>query len=187
MRAALNFPGEGEYAPYYKTYIDAAASKLAAAGIPDVRVLMEQQCDELAALVANCSEAQAELAYAPGKWTLKESLLHTSDTERVFTYRMLRVARGDSTPLLGFDHDAYVPQSRAHARTVAGIMAEFRAVRSATLALVNSLDATALAQHGTASNQPVSALGLCWIVAGHVTHHIGLVRDRYLPALTAAT
>lgn len=187
MRAALNFPEEGEYAPYYKTYIDAAASKLAAAGIPDVRILLEQQCDELAALMATCSEAQAELAYAPGKWTLKESLIHMSDTERVFSYRILRIARGDSTPLLGFDHDVYVPASRAHARTVADIMAELRAVRGSTLALINSLDATALAQHGTASNQPVSARGLCWIVAGHMTHHIGLVRDRYLPALATAS
>jgi len=121
-------------------------------------------------------------AYAPDKWTLGESLLHVADTERVFAYRLLRVARADTTPLPGFDQDAWVPESRSARRPLDSILAELESVRAATLALVHSLDATALTRVGVASNHAVSATALIWMITGHMAHHHGITRDRYLAA-----
>ncbi|MEP6778320.1 MAG: DinB family protein, partial [Gemmatimonadaceae bacterium] len=101
----------------------------------------------------------------------------------VFSYRCMRVARADKTSLPGFDQDAFVPESRANARTLDDVLAEFRAVRGATLALVNSLDEAALAQVGVSSGNPFSARAFCWVIAGHAAHHISLTRERYLPVI----
>ena len=100
--------------------------------------------------------------------------------ERVFAYRLLRVARGDKTPLPAFDHDAWVPESRASRRTLADILTELGAVRSATLALVRSIDDQAAAQVGTASGNPISVRALAWMIAGHFAHHLEITRTRYL-------
>jgi hypothetical protein len=186
MRPAIVRPESHEFAPYYVTYIDATSNTLATSGTTDIRDLMARQCDELEALVRGISDEQANLGYAPGKWSLKESIVHVCDAERIFSYRALRVARGDETPLASFEQDGYVPESRSNSRTLAEILAEFRAIRASTMALVNSFDAPAIGKKGTASGQTVSARALCWIIAGHVAHHIGLTRDRYLPALTGA-
>lgn len=186
MRTAIARPEAQEFAPYYVTYVDATANALAASGASDIRDLMATQCDTLEALVRGISDDQANLGYAPGKWTLKESLVHVCDAERIFSYRAVRIARGDETPLASFEQNDYVPESRSNDRTMASILAEFRAIRASTIALVNSFDAPAIDKRGTASGQTVSARALCWIMAGHVAHHIGLTRDRYVPALTGA-
>lgn len=183
MPSTFARPDASEHAPYYGTYINAAAETLARTSKADIRDLMEGQCDELEALVRGISEEQANKGYAPGKWSLKESIVHICDAERIFSYRALRIARGDKTPLASFDQDGYVPTSRANARSMVDILAEFRTIRSATLALLNSFDDDAIARIGTASDQPVSARALCWIIAGHAAHHVGLTRDRYVPAL----
>ena len=191
MRPIIARPEAQEFAPFYGTYVDTAASMLGANPptanpATDIRDLMGDQCDVLEAMVSGVQDEQANLPYAPGKWSLKESIVHMSDTERVFSYRAMRIARGDATPLASFNQDDYVPESRSNQRTMADILAEFRAVRGSTLALVNSLDATALLRNGTASGQTVSTRAICWIIAGHAAHHINLTRDRYLPALTGS-
>ncbi len=183
MSSFIARPDTSEYAPYYNTYVSDAAATLERTSKSDIRDLMEQQCDELALLVRDISDEAANKGYAPGKWSLKESIVHMGDTERVFAYRALRIGRGDETPLASFDQDAYVPTSGANNRTLADILAEFRAVRAASLALINSFDDDALARIGTASDPLFSTRALCWIMAGHTAHHIGLTRDRYLPAL----
>ena len=119
-------------------------------------------------------------AYAPGKWTLAESLLHVADTERVFAYRALRVSRGDQTPLPGFDQDPWVPLSGADRRTLADILTEIEAVRNANLHLIRAFDDAAASRMGTASGNPVSVRALVWIIAGHFAHHLELTRTRYL-------
>jgi hypothetical protein len=183
MRATIARPENSEHAPFAITYINATDSALSEAGLADVRDLLAGQCDALETLLKDVSDEQANAGYAPGKWSLKESIVHMSDTERVFSYRAMRIARADETPLAAFEQDHYVPESRANARTLTDILAEFRAVRGASLALVNSFDETALPQVGTASNRLFSVRALCWIMAGHAAHHIGIARDRYLPAL----
>ena len=105
MRPALTRPAATEHSDYMRTYVDAADAALASTGVNDVRELLASQCDALESLIAGFSEQQANSGYGPGKWSLKESIVHMSDTERVFSYRAMRVARGDKTPLPGFEQD----------------------------------------------------------------------------------
>lgn len=170
----IDRPAAGEYAPFYSPYV---------AGVPDGNLLtfLEAQGAEMAGLLAPVSEARGNSAYAPGKWTLKEVIGHISDAERVFGYRALRFARGDETPLAGFDEKSWVPQSGASDRTLADLVEEFRAVRAATLAFLRHLSPEAVGRRGTANNVPVTVRGLAWIIAGHAAHHHRIIRERYLP------
>lgn len=177
---SLARPDAHEFAPYYGTYIDAAShavGELAGGALPD---LLTIQTVGLRNLLSGVDDGFARRAYAPGKWTLLESLLHVADTERVFSYRMLSIGRGDPSALPGFDQDAWVPHSRANERSLADILTELDVVRASTLALLHSLDDVSLLRVGTASGKPVSARALAWIIGGHFAHHHGLTRDRYL-------
>ncbi len=173
-------PAPTEHAPYAVLYVDATARALALQGNDDLMALLIAQTAQWRTLLHGADPALAAYAYAPGKWTLAESLLHVADTERVFTYRLLRIARGDQTPLAGFDQDAWVPNSRANTRTLPDLLDEIEAVRSATLALVAGLDDTTIAATGTAGGVTVSVRALLWLTAGHVAHHLDITRDRYL-------
>jgi hypothetical protein len=172
-------PADGQFHPSAAGYVGKAAQALAARG-STVQAMLERQPSRLGALFDGVDPSVSTFAYAPGKWTLAESIVHMSDTERVFSYRLMRIARGDSTPLPGFDHDAWVPESRSAHRSLDTVLAEFSAVRNATLALVHSLDQLALSRTGTASNHPVLAGALVWVIAGHVEHHLEIISERYL-------
>ncbi len=172
-------PQEGEYAAYYDKYIKATAKDLESSEA-SLLALLAHQPDQLESLPGMQNDANGTLSYAPGKWTLTESVIHVSDTERVFSYRLLRIARNDATPLPGFEHDDWVPQSRAHLRSLSSAIAEFRTVRNATVSLVETLDQQALANVGAASGFSVSARALVWIIAGHSAHHMRIIAERYL-------
>ena len=103
-----------------------------------------------------------------------------SDVERIMTYRAVRIARGDATPLPGFDENAYVLAANFEARPLASLAHEFREVRRATVALLETLDPDAAARRGSANNNEISARALAYIIAGHERHHVGLLRERYL-------
>ncbi|MBY0491766.1 MAG: DinB family protein [Gemmatimonadaceae bacterium] len=180
MALSIPRPGAGEHAPYAITYVNATAAALAARGTDDVVALLAAQPAEWRALLGAADPSLGTYRYAPGKWTLAESLVHVADTERVFAYRLLRIARGDRTPLPGFEQDDWVPESRAERRSLADVLNEIEAVRAATLALVRSLDDTAVAQSGISSNHPVTARALIWMLAGHMAHHLTLTREKYL-------
>jgi uncharacterized damage-inducible protein DinB len=165
-------PVPGDYAPYYQKYLDASAS------VENALDLLHRQNDNLIAM-ASWPEAKAGHRYAEGKWTVGQVLGHMADTERIFAYRLLRIARGDTTPLPGFDENAYQGPAGYDRRPLASIVAELSAVRAASLALVTSLDATALDRAGTASDQRVTARALVWLIAGHFAHHAGILRERY--------
>jgi hypothetical protein len=171
-------PGADEHAPYYSTYVNAVEGD-------DVLGVLTAARRSTAEFLAGIAPARAGYRYAPGKWTFREVIGHLSDAERIFGYRMLRIARGDTTPLAGFDENAYVPAARFESRSLAEVAEEFAAVRDGTLALVRGLDAAALALHGVASNHPVSARALVWIIAGHEQHHLRVLRERYLPGMSA--
>ena len=169
----LSRPNADEYFEYYGKYI---------ALVPDgdVRDHLRTQLFETVALLEGVTDATAKKAYGAGKWTLKEAVLHMSDTERVFGYRMLRIARGDATPLPGFEQDEWVPHSSANTRAMTNLVMEFAAVRAATIALVDSLSAEAWVRNGTASGHTISARALAYIAAGHERHHLNIIRERYL-------
>ena len=173
-------PGTGEHPAYAALYVNTAADALLTNGSSSLLSLLASQPAALHALVAGVQQDELQRAYAPGKWTLAESLVHVADTERVFAYRMMRIARGDQTPLPGFDQDAWVPESRASRRATADILTEIEAVRAATLALVRSFDDQAVLQSGISGGNPVTARGLAWMIAGHFAHHLEITRTRYL-------
>ena len=130
MSSFLTPPAAAEYAPYYHTYVRLITA--------DPLVALRQQPQELRRLLAGLTDEQARFRYAPGKWSIKEKLVHMIDTERIFAYRALRIGRGDTTPLPGFEQDDYVPASDADSRPLASILEEYDAVRAATLSLLES-------------------------------------------------
>ncbi len=165
-------PQPGDFAPYYQKYVDAAAP------VDNAVDLFAQQGDVMA-YMATWSEDQAGHRYAEGKWSVSEVIGHMADTERIFAYRLLRIARGDQTPLPGFDQDDYQTTAGFAARPVASVVAELRAVRQASMALIRSLDPAALDRAGTASDHRVTARALVWLIAGHFAHHTAILKERY--------
>lgn len=166
-------PGSGEYAAYYDKYV-----ALVPAG--NVVETLGRQIYETLALLGNVDEERAGRAYEPGKWSVKEVVGHLIDGERVFAYRALRFARGDQTPLPGFDQDPYVLAADFNARTLGDILEEFAAVRRATIALLRPLGEEAWGRRGVASDNEVSVRALAYIIAGHEAHHVRVLRERYL-------
>jgi uncharacterized damage-inducible protein DinB len=169
-------PQQGDYALFYEKYIAIVP------GGDFLEILQSQQRD-LIRLLSPLTEEQAEFCYAPGKWSVKEVLGHISDTERIFAYRLLRIARGDQTPLAGFEQDDYIQNGNFSTRKLADLLQEFSTVREATISLVRSLDDAAWLRRGTASQNEVSVLALAFVIAGHERHHRVLLEERYLPAL----
>lgn len=168
-------PADDEYAPFYAGYV----ARLA----PDADAL-ERLVWQREAFVVFLDGIPATLhghRYAEGKWSIREVVGHLADAERIMAYRLLRVARGDATPLPGFEEDDYVRAGGFDGRTLASLVREWEAVRRATLELVRSLDAEAAARRGVANGNPVSARALAWIIAGHVEHHREILAERYLP------
>ncbi|RYU81300.1 DinB family protein [Hymenobacter persicinus] len=170
-------PASGTYVPYFLNYI----SRVPEGAEP--LDLLRQQPAELRALIGNLSEEQALTSYAPGKWTIKQMLLHMIDTERIFAYRALRIARGDQQPLPGFDENAYAEESGADGRTLADLFEEYDAVRQASLTLFRSFSPDMLDRSGTASNNPLTVRALLFVLPGHEAHHMHILRERYLPLL----
>ena len=165
-------PAAGDYAPSYQKYLDAAAS------VESATDLLKQQSDVLA-YMATWPEDKAGHRYAEGKWSVAQVIGHMADTERVFSYRLLRIARGDATALAGFDENAYQVHAGFDGRSVASVVAELRAVRQASVALVRTLDAAALDRAGTASDNRITARALVWLIAGHFAHHTAILKERY--------
>jgi len=178
MTAAISRPQPGQYPAYF----DEAYLPRVPAGA-DPLAQLAQQLAEVEALIGPLTDEQALTNYDPGKWSIKEVLLHLLDTERIFAYRALRIARGDQQPLPGFDQEAYGPEAGANNRPLTDILAEYAAVRAATLALFRSFTSAQLDRMGTASNCPVSVRALVFVTAGHEAHHLRILRERYLPLL----
>ncbi|HEY3012925.1 MAG TPA: DinB family protein [Gemmatimonadales bacterium] len=166
-------PGVDEYAPSFADYVARIAEE------EDIAAVLASQLDQVLVWLSRIPEALGDYRYAPKKWSLKEVVGHLSDTERVFAYRALRIARGDTTPLPSFDDQAYVAELRAADRTLADLVEEWGAVRRATLELYRNLPPEAWFRRGIASDQPISVRGLAYVIAGHVRHHVEVLEARY--------
>ena len=162
-----------EAADYYATYINQ---------VPDGEIcaVLEVQLEDSAAILSGISEARSLHRYAPGKWTIKEVLGHINDTERVFAFRAFWFGRGCGEPMPSFDQDVAVASAASNDRLWVSHVAEFRAIRAATLALFSQLPADAWARRGVASGHPVSVRALAYITAGHLAHHMRILREQYL-------
>ena len=165
-------PAPTEYAPYYERYVSLVAG--------DVIETLGRQGAETASLLRGLTEGQGDSRYAPGKWSAKELVGHVIDTERIFAYRLLRFARGDRTPLEGYDQDPYVANSNASARTVQSLATEFEHVRASTLDLLRGLDDAAWSRSGVANENEITVRALAHVIAGHEAHHVRILRERYL-------
>ncbi len=165
-------PEASEFAPFYSTYIGA---------VPDGNIveLMREEGRDLAKTLADIPESKGGHRYAEGKWSVREVLGHMIDAERIFSYRLLRIARGDETPLASFDQDEYVRTSGADSRTVAHLAKEMVAVRDSTVLMLESLSPNAWSKRGTASGKPISVRALAYVAAGHSRHHMRILHESY--------
>lgn len=134
-------------------------------------------------IYTNLSEEQSLFAYAEGKWTLKELLLHLSDTERVFQYRILAFARGDKNELPGFDEELYANQSFANERSLKSLLKEYQLVRKSSQILLNTLNPLVLKNIGTANGNQISVETIGKLIVGHNVHHLNIIEERYLPVI----
>jgi len=169
----LSRPDPSEYGAYYGRYINLVPEG------PIVTVLRDQIAETLKLLRA-LPEARGHHRYAPGKWSIKEIVGHVTDGERVFSYRALRIGRGDETPLPGFEQDDYVKNGGFDSRPLGDLLDELETVRRATVQLLAPLDEAAMLRRGTASGFPVSVRALAYITAGHELHHRNILKERYL-------
>jgi hypothetical protein len=170
---ALARPAVGEYDPASSGYVALAPA------LDDPERQLTKQCDRVRDLYARVTDERAGYRYAPEKWTVREVLGHVCDAERILSYRMLRVARGDATPLPGFDENTYVPAAAFNRRPIADVLDEWMAVRRATIELVRGTPEEAWTRRGVANNQPVSARGVLYVLVGHVEHHLKVLDERY--------
>lgn len=167
-------PGTGEYPASFAGYVARVGQD------EDILALLASQLDQVITRLSAVHESRGGYRYAPEKWSIKEMVGHLSDTERVFSYRALRIARGDTTPLPSFDDQAYVLEQGADDRTLADVVGEWGDVRRATVALFRNLPPHAWDRRGVASDQPVSVVALAYIIAGHLRHHLAVLEERYL-------
>lgn len=167
-------PGPGELAAYAQADVDQVA------GDDAVTVLLRQRQETLA-LFQQLGETGGDLSYAAGKWTVKQVLGHLADDERIFAYRALCIARGDGRPLPGFDENAYASAARFEDRSLADLLADYEAVRNASVTLFRGLDPDAWLRRGMVNGYSASPRGLAFHIAGHELHHHRVLRERYLP------
>jgi len=172
-------PQENEIASYAKIYVDCVPPG-------DVVQTLTDQIGKTRALIQSMGDRGGDLSYAPAKWTVKQSIGHLIDCERIFSYRALRIARGDSTPLPGFEQNDYVPTAESEKRTLSDLLQELTVVRQSTLALVRGLPAEAWSRRGSVSNFSVTVRGIVFTAAGHELHHYRIFQERYLPAIQTA-
>ena len=173
IRAASGRSEKGEFADY-------AADDIARVTGDDAVEALETQRANIVGLFAPLSDdAVAGRRYATGKWTIKEVVGHLIDDERIFAYRVLRVARGDRTPLAGFDEKSFAENSGAEKRPLKDLLAEYAVVREATLALLRALPADAWARRGEVNGYEASVRGLAFHIAGHELRHLAALRSHY--------
>src|SRR5882762_2504490 len=168
----MNRPAESEYAPYYQSYIEQVSE-------PEILPVLRSQLDDLDLLLGSVAPERETYRYAEGKWSMREIAGHLIDGERVFGYRAFCIARGESRNLPGFDEKEYMLSAPYNQIDLEDLLSELRLVRLANIAMLRNLDEQAWLRIGTANDAQVSVRALAFIMAGHVRHHMGVLRERY--------
>jgi hypothetical protein len=166
-------PDPGEYNPYYQKYISLVPGE-------NIVATLSGQIEDTLVLLRGISESNGELRYAPDKWSIKEVIGHLIDAERIFTYRALRMARNDRTPLPGFEENDYVINGDFGGSRLADLADEFHTVRKSSVYFFKHLSEEAWTRRGVANNDEISVRAIAYVVAGHELHHLGIIRTRYL-------
>ncbi|RNC87295.1 MAG: DinB family protein [Winogradskyella sp.] len=164
---------ENEYHPYYLPYINLTAND-------DIVEGLEYNLKHVVEFYNSIPAHKLDYAYAEGKWTIKDILLHCIDAERIFAYRALRISRQDKTNLAGFEQNGYVEAGKASDRSLERLLEEFTTTRKANISLFQSFSDKQMQSIGTASNSNVSVRALGYIITGHENHHINVIKERYL-------
>jgi uncharacterized damage-inducible protein DinB len=172
MTSKITAPEQHEYAPFYDSYVQRVVGM-------DIFDVLQRQRDTFSALIASLKPERALYRYADGKWSVKQAIQHVIDAERIFAYRMLSFSRGETKELPGFDENGYAKVATAEGRSPEAMSAEFETVRSATIALAQSLPDDAWDKSGIASETPVTVRALLYIIAGHCAHHSAVLAERY--------
>ncbi|WP_342542945.1 DinB family protein [Paenisporosarcina sp. FSL H8-0542] len=169
----LKKPLHDEYPAYYENYIGL---------VPDGELtdILNTQIQDMITLFSSVDETQANYRYAENKWTLKEVIGHIADTERIMSYRLLRIARGDQTPLSGYDDEQYVREASIHSRSLSDLLEELVAVRYSTVSLIKGLNENTWPRKGIANNGEITVRALANIIAGHELHHVKIIKEKYL-------
>ncbi|MCC9138308.1 DinB family protein [Pontibacter silvestris] len=173
MNYIITPPSPTEYDAFFKNYVEGAQTE-------DLLYGLEASGSYITGYFRELPEEKLNYHYAPGKWSIKEILVHLMDTERIFAYRALRFARHDETELSGFDQDRYIVPAKAAVRAIASILQEFIAVRLATIELFRNFDEEALSRTGIGSGKRVSVRALGYSILGHEIHHLKLIKERCL-------
>jgi len=166
-------PNEQDYAPYYRNYINLVEAE-------DLQEAFSKYNQVIKSFYNSLPESKGNFAYAEGKWSIKELLQHVIDTERIFAYRALCIARKDTTAFPGFDENQYTLHSNANGRTLTDLQIEFSAVRHSTNLLFQSFFEEQLNERGTASNHSVTVNAIGFMLIGHLLHHKNILEERYL-------
>ena len=161
--------------PYWNRYIDLVEQA-------DVAAALKAQERELAESFDAIGEERSTFRYAAGKWSIKQLVNHVADTERIFGYRALSIARGDTRSLPGFDEQLFAANADSDRRAFHEIAGEMLSVRRSTIALFDGLSAAAWDRVGTANDNRISVRSLAYVTAGHARHHLNVLRERYLSA-----
>ena len=169
----MNRPDKSEYDPYYERYVAFVEND-------DIFDKLASQPTTLKDLVTAMPEEQGKYRYAEGKWSIKEVLGHLIDGERMFAYRLFRISRGDETPIEGFEQDGYIENAHSDSRSFADLLEEFSLLRRANMIFFNNLTDDAWSRSGIANNVRISVRALAYIMAGHIDHHLAVLRERYL-------
>lgn len=171
----IGFPKPIEYALYYDQYLKLVDAQ------SQVLKELKKSAKELITLYKSLDKSQLEKPYAPGKWTLKDLLMHMIDTERVFAYRAMRFARLDRSPQPYFDENEFAKNADANKIPIAKLLKEYLANRNATLALFDNFTVKQQTSTGIATQAAMSVRACVWIILGHELHHRKIIEDRYLP------
>ena len=169
----MHRPTETEYAPDFQNYVAQVSEN-------DIMPVLRSQTDELDVLLSRVTPERETFRYADDKWSIREIVGHLIDSERVFGYRAFCIARRENQNLPGFEQNDYIAAARYDSIDLEDLLSELRLVRLANLAFIRTLDEAAWAQVGTANGNEVSVLALAFIMAGHMRHHMNVLRERYL-------
>ncbi|MBN8861427.1 MAG: DinB family protein [Sphingobacteriales bacterium] len=165
-------PLPSDYSPFSETYVSLVETG-------DIKKMMTDSLPAMSAFLSTITEEKADYAYASGKWTVKQLLQHTIDTEKVFAYRAMCFARGEKQPLPGFDQDDYAAHVDVSGRSLAGLKEEMLLARKLTIMLFEPLSDEALNERGVASDHDVTVLALGYILLGHWRHHESILKGKY--------
>jgi hypothetical protein len=166
-------PETHEYAAFYAHYIDLVPQA-------DGLAALQHSRDEMVKTLQSISPKYGTHRYAPEKWSINEVLQHCIDTELIFLYRAVRIARNDKTPLPGFEQDDYIKPAQSDELPLASLIDLFLATRALTIKYFAAFPKHTHAQTGTASNSIVSVRALCFMISGHGLHHLSIIKNRYL-------